>query len=319
MSVFNKKKKKVRAIEQTGFGSNAENYGGRFINKDGSANVLKSGIPMFDRISWFHTLLEMPGLKFFTIILSFFLFINLFFTCVYYLIGIENLNGVNAASELEKFGQAYFFSAQTFTTVGYGHISPKGFWISFTAALEALSGLLAFAIATGLLYGRFSKPKAHILFSKNALIAPFKDGKALMMRLAPFKNVNLSEASAKLTMGLQVKEHGKLVNKFYNLDLEYDIISALTLNWTLVHPITPDSPLYDFKPEDFKINGGEIILYINAFDDMFSTMVAKRTSYTFDEIVYGAKFLPMFEDDDEKNTTILHLDKLNKFEKVTLM
>ncbi|WP_136668703.1 ion channel [Flavobacterium sp. H122] len=316
---FTRKRKKILAATQTGFGSNPENYGGRFINKDGSANVVKTGIPFIDQISWFHTLLEMPGLKFFTVILSVFLFINLFFTCVYYLIGIENLNGVTAVTEIEKFGQAYFFSAQTFTTVGYGHISPKGFWISFTAALEALSGLLAFAIATGLLYGRFSKPKAHILFSENALIAPFNDGKALMVRLAPFKNVNLSDATAKLTMGLEVEEKGKKVYKFFNLDLEYDVINLLTLNWTIVHPITEDSPLFEFKAEDFKGKSGEIILYINAFDDMFSTVVARRTSYTFDEVVYGAKFLPMFEDDDSMNTTILHLDKLNEFKNVDLM
>lgn len=319
MAVFRKKKGKMSFDIQTGFGSNPENYGGRFVNKDGSANEVKTGIPFVDQISWFHTLLEMSGIKFFTVILSFFLFINLFFTCVYYLIGIENLNGVTASTEIEKFGQAYFFSAQTFTTVGYGHISPKGFLISFTAAIEALTGLLAFAIATGLLYGRFSKPKAHILFSKNAIIAPFKDGKALMVRLAPFKNVNLSDASAKLTMGLQVEENGKKVNKFYTLDLEYSVINLLTLNWTIVHPITEDSPLNDFKPEDFAVKKGEIILFINAFDDMFSTVVARRTSFTFDEVVYGAKFLPMFENNSELNTTILHLDKLSDYEKVALM
>lgn len=319
MAVFRKKKGKKSFDIQTGFGSNPENYGGRFVNKDGSANVVKSGIPFFDQISWFHTLLEMPGIKFFAVILSVFLFINLFFTCVYYLIGIENLSGVTASTEIEKFGQAYFFSAQTFTTVGYGHISPKGFLISFTAAIEALTGLLAFAIATGLLYGRFSKPKAHILFSKNAIIAPFKEGKALMVRLAPYKNVNLSDASAKLTMGVQVEENGKEVNKFYTLDLEYSAINLLTLNWTIVHPITEESPLFGFKEEDFTSKKGEIILFVNAFDDMFSAVVARRTSFTFDEVVYGAKFLPMFENNSNLTTTILHLDKLSDYEKVPLM
>ena len=120
-------------------------------------------------------------------------------------------------------------------------------------------------------------------------------------------------------MGLQVEENGKKVNKFYTLDLEYSAINLLTLNWTIVHPITEESPLFHFTAEDFVSKKGEIILFINAFDDMFSAVVARRTSFTFDEVVYGAKFLPMFENDASLTTTILHLDKLSDYEKITLM
>jgi inward rectifier potassium channel len=103
---------------------------------------------------------------------------------------------------------------QTFTTVGYGHVSPRGFLTSFIAAVEALSGLFSFAIATGLFYGRFSQPKAHLLFSSNALIAPYKEGTALMLRFYPYKNVNLSDAEARVTLGMHVEENGQKVNKF---------------------------------------------------------------------------------------------------------
>lgn len=313
MGILHKRKSKFRAEDNTGFGTNASSYGGRFLNKDGSANVEKRGIPFFEQISWFHTLLRIPRWKFQFIILSVFVIVNLLFASLYYFIGIEHLNGIAAQSELEKFGQAFFFSAQTFTTVGYGHISPKGFLVSSIAAIEALSGLLALALATGLLYGRFSKPRAYIKFSENALITPYKDGTALMFRLTPFKNTNLSDSEVKLTLGIADEENGMKVNKFYNLNLEISKINALPLSWTLVHLITEESPFYGLKQEDFKTIKGEILVYFHAFDEMFSANVLVRNSYIFDEIVYGAKFVPMFDISEDKTKTILHIDKLNDY------
>lgn len=305
-------------LKDTGFGSNSLSYGGRFVTKSGNANVKKVGLSFTDSISWYHTMLTIPRWKFFLIILSFYFLVNLIFATIYFLIGAENLNGIVANNAFDKFGQTFFFSIQTYTTVGYGHISPSGFLTSFVASVEALFGLLSFAIATGLFYGRFSKPNAHILFSENAIIAPFQEKTALMFRLSPFKNTNLSDAEARVTLGLHIEENGKLVNKFYQLDLELSKVNALTLSWTLVHPITENSPLYKLKEKDFKDTIGEIIVYVKVFDDMYSSTVVKRTSYTFDEIVYGAKFLPMFSKSSTENKTLLQIDKINSFEKVIL-
>ncbi len=318
MSAFKKRFKKLKTSNQTGFGANADNYGGRFINKDGTANIRKSGIGFVESISWYHTMLNIPGWKFMTIIFVFYGVVNFGFASLYCLIGVEHLNGIIATDFFEKFGQAFFFSAQTFTTVGYGHISPTGFWASFVASVEALFGLLSFAIATGLFYGRFSKPKAHIKFSENAIIAPFHDGKALMIRIAPYKNTNLTDTEAKVTLGMKVEENGVGVNRFFPLELEYDKINALTLSWTLVHPITEESPLFGFTENDFKIHIGEIIIYVKAFDEMYSNTVAIRSSYTFEEIVYGAKFVQMFENNAAHSKTILHVNKLNTYDKVNL-
>lgn len=309
---------KAKTDANSGFGTNASSYGGRFVTKSGNANVRKTGIGFFESISWYHTMLTIPRWKFFFIIFAFYFLVNFAFASIYYLIGVEHLNGINAVKSIDKFGQSFFFSIQTYTTVGYGHISPSGFMTSFVASIEALFGLLSFAIATGLFYGRFSKPKAHIIFSDNAIIAPFQGGTALMLRLSPFKNTNLTDAEAKMTLGIHVEEDGKMVNKFYTLDLELEKVNALTLSWTLVHPITENSPLYQMNAEDIKNTLGEIIVFIKVFDDMYSTTVVKRSSYTFDEIVYGAKFLPMFTRSQDNNKTLLHIDKLNHHEPINL-
>ena len=313
MSLLRKLNTKAQTQINSGFGTNASDYGGRFVNKDGRPNIEIRGVSLLDRISWYHTMLALPRWKFLTILLVFYIAINFVFAGIYYLVGVEHLNGITSQTELGKFGSAYFFSAQTFTTVGYGHISPQGFLTSSIAAGEALVGLLSFAIATGLFYGRFSKPTAYLKFSENAIIAPYKDITALMLRLAPYKNTTLTDAEARLTLGMTIEENGKMVNKFFPLELEFERANALTLNWTIVHPITENSPLYNFTAEDYANTNGEILIFIKAFDDMFSNTVVDRSSYTLKEVIVGAKFVPMYHRNSTGKKTVLDLEKLNTF------
>jgi Inward rectifier potassium channel C-terminal domain/Ion channel len=319
MALLKKINHKAQTDKNSGFGPNANSYGGRFVNKDGTPNIEKRGMHLFRRISWYHTMIDMPNWKFMFILFAFYIAMNFIFAVVYYAIGIEHLDGIEQSqSVLTQFGQAYFFSAQTFTTVGYGHISPTGFLTSALSAAEALIGLLSFAIATGLFFGRFSKPVAYLKFADNALISPYGKNKGLMIRLVPFKNTNFTDATAKVTLGMSFEENGVQTNKFYSLKLELDHINALSLSWTLVHPITEESPLFNFSEEDFKKAQGEILVFITTFDNMFSNTVAARTSYTFNEIVYGAKFVTMYNRSQDSSKTVLHLDKLNHYESVKL-
>lgn len=313
MSLLRKINSKAKSEINTGFGANPSSYGGRFLNKNGRANIERSGLGFLEKISWYHTMLLMPRWKFFSVIVLFYVFINLVFAGIYFFIGVDSLGQIPSPSELTNFAEAFFFSTQTFTTVGYGRISPIGFLSSTIAAFEALLGLLSFALATGLLYGRFAKPVAYLRFSHNAIISPYKDINALMMRVAPFKNTNLVDAAANVTLGLTIEENGINVNRFYPLELEFTTVNTLALNWTIVHPINEKSPLYNFTQADFQNVQGEILLNIKAFDDMFSNIVVTRTSYVFREIQYGAKFEPMYKRASSGDKTTIYLEKINSF------
>ena len=306
--------RKAKAENETGLSSNSVMNGGRFFDQKGNPNMIVQGMSIFARLNMYHALLSMKRVKFILIILCFFITVNLFFAGIYLLIGIDHLQGMSGVSATDKFGEAFFFSAQTFTTVGYGRINPIGFWASLTAALEALIGLMSFALATGLLYGRFAKPRAYIHYSKNTLFAPFKEGTALMFRMVPYTKNYLVNVEVKLTLALRVLEDGMMKNKFLNVPLEISKAITMTANWTLVHVINEESPFYNLTKEDIINAQAELLVFVQGFDESFSNTVISRTSYSYDDFVYGAKFKPMFHPDENNTTTILHLDMLNDYD-----
>ncbi len=318
MALVNMINRKAKTEDNSGFGKNANNYGGRFLNKNGVPNTQKIGVSLFTQLSSYHTLLSLPIWKFLLLILAGIIVVNIGFAALYFFIGIDHLTGIHSQKSIEQFGEAFFFSVQTFTTVGYGRISPIGWLTSSLAAFEAFFGLLSFAIATGLIYGRFSRPVAYLFYSDNFVIAPFKNGKALMMRVAPYKNTVLLEAEAKVTIALMVEENGEKVNQFFPVELEFSKVNALTLSWTIVHPIDENSPLYNYTQADFLKADGEVIVFIKAFDDTFCNTVVSRTSYTFEDLLYGKKFVPMYRRSDDGGKTILDISKLNTTQDVSM-
>ncbi len=318
MALLKSFNKRAKSENETGLGTNSSINGGRFFNKNGAPNVQIQGIPLLERLNLYHTLLSLPKWKFLLIIILSFIVMNLAFAGLYLIIGIEHLNGMVAITRAEKFGEAFFFSAQTFTTVGYGRINPIGFAASFVASLEALVGLLSFALITGLLYGRFARPKAYINYSKNALFVPFRGGTAFMLRMVPYTKNYLVNAEARLTMSMQVEEEGIRKNKFFALELDIARANTLISNWTLVHIINEESPFYNLSKDDI-INGQvEILVFVQGFDESFSNTVISRTSYTYEEFIYGAKFLPMYHPNVNNTGTIIHLNKLDDYELVDL-
>jgi inward rectifier potassium channel len=297
----------------TGFGNNASDYGGRFVNRDGSFNLRREGMPFWQRFSIYHTMLNLPRWKFIALIIVFFLSINALYTLLYLFAGTDQFTGMIAATRWQQVKEIYFFSTETFTTVGYGRVNPVGDTANFIASIEAMSGFLSFAVATGLIYGRFSKPKSYLVFSEEAVIAPFQDKTALMFRFASYKdNHILTNVEIKVNIGLQVEEHGKNLYKFYDLNLERSRVDSLPMNWTVVHPIDDNSPLKGFTAEDMKAADVELYVLVRGFDDVYSTMVLQRTSYTYDEIRVNRKFKPMYHESRDGKTTVLELHKLNE-------
>ncbi len=313
-----KRSRNLKQEMNTGYGTNPGSTGGRFINRDGRANVIKKGVSILYRYSWYHTMLGLSRTKFLLLLLVIYTAVNLFFAGIYYLIGIEHLAGVHEGPPFKNFTEVFFFSAQTFTTVGYGRISPVGFMASAVSTFEAFLGLLSFAIATGLFYGRFSRPQIFLRFSDKALIAPYQDGTAFMFRLAPYRNNNLSEVEVKVTMAITTEENGKQTDRFFDLRLEFSRITGLPLSWTIVHPIDEKSPFYGLTAKDIAGTDMEVMVFVKAFDQVFSNNVVTRTSYISSEIFWGGKFRMMYYPSGDKNQTILDLAKLSDFEKVEL-
>ena len=308
-----------KANPDTGFGIQANRLGERFVNKDGSFNLQKDGLPLWKTLSVYSYLMGLSRLKFSAIILLFYIVINLVFTGLYLLAGIDELQGFIAETQWGKIKEIFFFSTETFTTVGYGRMNPVGWIAHIIAAAESLSGWLSFALVTGLIYGRFTRPKAYLAFSEHALISPYKGGLALMFRMVPYKqNHHLTDARIVVNIAFEEMENDKHEFKFYQLNLERSRIDMLNMNWTVVHPIDEESPLLNFNEEDMHRSDLELYVQVTGFDHIFSNMVMQRTSYTYKEIIWGAKFKPMYHESADGRTTVLELDKLNEKEKVEL-
>lgn len=306
---------KLKTNNDTGFGTNAANYGGRFINRDGTFNLRKEGVSLVNRLSIFHFMLTLPRWKFIAFLVISYFAINLVYCGIYLLIGLDELQGLIATTPWGKFKEAFFFSTETFTTVGYGRVNPVGGWANLVAAIESMSGFLSFALATGLIFGRFARPRAYLLFSDFALVSPYKGGKALMFRFAPYKdNHTLTDVQIRVNIGLKVLQDDLTEEyRYYDLNLERNKVESLPMNWTVVHPMDENSPLKDFSYKDMAAADVEIYVLIRGFDDVYSNFVQQRTSYTYQEIKFNGKFVPMYRESEDGKTTILELQKLNEY------
>lgn len=299
---------------ELGFGNKNYNETVRFLNRDGSVNIKRLGVGNHVSFDVYHWLITTSWKRFISIVLLGYIMINTLFALLYFIIGADKFGGITQVSGMEDFLQLFFFSAQTLTTVGYGHIYPNSTLISSIAAIESMFGLLGFALATGILYGRFSRPKADIEYSNEALISPYKDHTSFMFRIANQKQNELIELDCQLALAINNPETKK--REFHFLELERQKINFLPSSWTIVHPINEVSPLYAYTEKGFEESDAEFIILLKAINDTYSQTVYSRRSYKPSEIVWNAKFTPVKSIPNNKGGISINLKDIHEFEKI---
>ena len=306
-------KKKVSA--ELGFGNKNYNESVRFLNQDGTVNIKRKVSDKHIGFDIYHWLLGISWPQFLALVFFSYVAVNTLFAIVYFSIGADKFGGMEVGAGSEKFYQLFFFSAQTLTTVGYGHIYPNSPFVSSVAAIESMLGLMGFALVTGILYGRFAKPKADIQYSKDALIAPYGDNiTGFMFRIGNRKQNELIETECKIALAIN-----NLVTKkreFHFLELERSQINFLPFTWTIVHPIDDKSPLYDITEPELEARDAEFVILIKSIADTYFQTVYSRMSYKPKEIVWNAKFTPMKQKPDKHGSISINLNEIHSYDKL---
>ncbi len=307
--------KRKNQNRELGFGQKAYSKSTRLISSEGEFNVEKTGMNFWHSLDIYHELISMKWWNFFGLITLMFFSINLIFAFLYYLSGVEGIEGHVSSSAFDQFATSFYFSTQTITTVGFGKLSPASNLVSLLAAFESFLGLLGFAMATGLMFARFSRPSRSLSYSKQAVIAPYESINALMFRFSNKSKNQLIEAEVDLVISYWNADENRRV--FKTVELERKKINFFSMSWTIVHPINEKSPIYGWTSNDFKEKEIEIIVMFKAFDDTYVRHVYDRISYVAEEVKWGKKFVKVY--DDSANGKIhINMEKLGQTEPAQL-
>jgi len=282
----------------------------RLVNPDGTYNMRRHGALRGVKDLYKH-LIEAKWWTFLFYAFLYYVVINVFFALLYLMVGVDGISGLNP--DIPNFFNTFFFSVQTFTSLGYGAMSPLSFGANLIETLESFAGLMSIALITGLLYGRFSRPKSKIAFSKNILITPYKDGNAVMFKMVNKRDSILLNATVKAILIMDQGDGENKFNKTYaQLELELDKINFFPLTWTLVHAITEDSPFYGFTVNQLKERNAEVLVLVEAFDETHSQNITEKSAYGSDQWLEGYKFDRNFRigKDGKLDLFINELDKL---------
>ena len=291
--------------QDLGFGSRvAQKSRQRFLNPDGSFNVARHGHSLFESLNIFHFLLSLSWGKFGLLVSGFYFFTNILFAFGYLLCGPDAISGGTGVTFMERFPDAFFFSVETLATIGYGVLSPQGMAANTLMTFEALFGLMGQAIVTGLLFSRFSRPTARIIFSKHAIIAPYKGITAFEFRIVNQRSNQLIGLEATVVMSRNEVINGAAKRMFHPLSLERDSVMFFPLHWVIVHPIDEKSPLFGVTKESLDASDAEFLILLTGIDETFSQTVHARSSYKDTEVVWNAKFTDMFDPSDEERLSI---------------
>ncbi|MEM6753900.1 MAG: ion channel [Cyanobacteria bacterium P01_C01_bin.38] len=258
----------------------------RLVNPDGNFNVVRKGVSKFDWGDLYHLLLTLSWAKLFAVVGAGYIITNVLFALMYLAIG----GGVENMREGDFF-DAFFFSVQTMATIGYGAMYPKTLFANILVAIEALLGLLGVSVGSGLVFARFSLPKARVMFSRIAVIAPYNGIPTLMFRVANERQSWILEAEVNVSLVTsEITEEGEAMRRFYKLPLFRNQSSLFALTWTVMHPIHESSPLYGVTLEEMLEKEMEILITITGIDQTVSDNIHAHHSYIPIEILWNHKF-----------------------------
>jgi inward rectifier potassium channel len=266
----------------------------RLISRGSDFEIVRTGHQRMIFSDLYVNLLNLPWWAIFALGVTFYLLSNVCFATIYYLLGqdIANAHG---------YGDCFFFSVQTMATIGYGYMLPTTVAANGTVAFEALWGLSFFAFITGLVFAKFSRPTAHVLFSNVAVISDFNSKPHLKIRVANQRTNRIVDANARLYLVRNtVTKEGYRMRRFYDLSLVRSDVPLLQLTWTLLHRIDETSPLYQLTPEQMAENDDEVIISLVGLDETLSQTIHARHSYICDEIIHDAFFVDVVSQKEGK-------------------
>ena len=286
----------------------------RLLNADGTFNVQRTGLPAVTSLNLYHILLSMSWRTFLLLVLLLYFVSNIVFGVLYASFGASALVDTSAEPTSNLFVRGFFFSVQTFATIGYGTIHPVGIVPNLLVTIESYYSLLANALITGLVFARFARPVAKLIFSDVAVIAPYRGIEGLMFRLVNGRSSQLIEVEIKVLFARFVNENGRAVRRFDFLDLERNKVTFLPLSLTVVHPIDDDSPLKGLTSDDYIRTDAEILILITAIDETFAQTVHTRSSYKPDDIRCGHKFVSIYNEVADGEPISIDIRKLSMIE-----
>ena len=290
-------------IKDPGIGDGSSPIAKRIIETDGTFNVEHVN-KKTNFSETYNFLLRITWIQFYGLSFLAYCILNIGFATIYMFIGIKQMSDPSGHYS-NDFVQAFFFSCQTFTTVGYGAMAPHGLASGMVSAIEAFVGLLFFAFVTGLLYGRFSKPKPSLRFSKYLIIRDYNKGKALMFRVVSNKKGVMIRPRVTMTLSLSLpNDSGEYTNNFYTLKPERDTITYLPATWTVVHEIEADGPFFQFKDYELIKQHGEILVMVSYYDEAFNSEINQMYSYLLNDIKINYQFLKAYNYNEKGKMTM---------------
>lgn len=280
--------------------------GRRLVRRAGEAAPrAPGGLPLRRGRDLYHLLLRLRWSELLLGVIAAYLLANGIFALLYLAGG-----GVSGARP-GSFWDAFLFSVQTISTIGYGGMQPTGAWANAVVAAEALVGLLAFAVVAGLVFARFSRPTARILFSRVAVIGPYQRQPALMIRMANARGNHVVDAHLKLTvLQDQVTAEGIPMRTFSDLPLRRALAPLFGITWTAVHVIDEKSPLHGVTQQELATRHAEIIAVLVGTDETFNQSIHALHSWLPEEIAWDARFADILERHPDGHTTI-HFDRFH--------